>query len=56
MTPVNDVPVANADSYTTAEDTVLEVSAPGVLANDTDVVEGSDLNVSAYTEPGHWTV
>ncbi len=56
VTPVNDVPVANADSYTTAEDTVLTIAAPGVLANDSDVVEGSDLNVSAYTQPGHGSV
>ena len=54
--PVNDVPVAVADSYTTAEDTVLTIAAPGVLANDSDVVEGSDLNVSAYTQPGHGSV
>src|SRR5437899_2196499 len=33
----NAAPVANNESYTTAEDTPLTVSAPGVLANDTDV-------------------
>src|SRR5204862_1523011 len=37
ITAVNDAPVAVNDSYTTAEDTQLTVSAPGVLANDSDV-------------------
>jgi uncharacterized repeat protein (TIGR01451 family) len=37
ISPVNDPPVANADSYTTDEDTTLVVAAPGVLGNDTDV-------------------
>jgi VCBS repeat-containing protein len=37
VSPVNDPPVANADNYTTDEDTPLAVGAPGVLGNDTDV-------------------
>lgn len=37
ITPVNDPPVANNNSYGTDENTVLSVSAPGVLVNDTDV-------------------
>src|SRR5439155_1656988 len=38
VTPVNDAPVAaNDDSYTTPEDTKLTVSAPGVVANDSDL-------------------
>ena len=36
IAPVNDAPVATADSHTTNEDTLLNVLAPGVLANDTD--------------------
>jgi len=36
ITPVNDPPVANDDSYSVNEDTALNVAAPGVLANDTD--------------------
>ncbi len=36
ITPVNDAPVAASDSYTTVEDTVLTVPAPGLLANDRD--------------------
>ena len=37
VTPVNDVPVAVNDNYTTAEDTALTVDGPGVRANDTDI-------------------
>ena len=37
ITGVNDAPVANNDTGTTNEDTVLTVAAPGVLGNDTDV-------------------
>ena len=37
VTPAgNTAPVAVADSYTTAQNTTLNVAAPGVLANDTD--------------------
>ena len=36
ITPANDAPVAADDSYTTVEDTVLTVLAPGLLANDSD--------------------
>jgi uncharacterized protein len=34
---VNDAPVAANDSYSTNEDTTLNVAAPGVLSNDSDV-------------------
>ncbi len=44
---VNDPPVANDDSYTTNEDTQLNVSAPGVLGNDSDP-DGDSLTVSSY--------
>ena len=37
VTSVNDVPVANDDSYNTNEDTALNVPATGVLSNDSDV-------------------
>ena len=36
VVPVNDVPVAGADSYGVDEDATLTVTAPGVLGNDTD--------------------
>ncbi len=37
ITPVNDSPVANQDSYATNEDVRLTVSGQGVLQNDTDI-------------------
>ncbi|MDP9264709.1 MAG: Ig-like domain-containing protein [Chloroflexota bacterium] len=37
INPVNDAPVAVNDAYTTDEDTLLTVAAPGVLANDSDI-------------------
>ncbi len=37
VNPVNDAPVATGEMFTTDEDTQLDVSAPGVLSNDTDV-------------------
>ena len=46
----NAAPVAVAESYTTAEDTVLTVAAPGVLANDTDA-DGDVLTVVVVAAP-----
>ncbi|MDO8186374.1 Ig-like domain-containing protein [Conexibacter sp. JD483] len=42
---VNDRPVAAGDAYSTDEDTLLTVAAPGVLRNDTDA-DGDTLAVS----------
>jgi len=36
VNPANDPPFANDDYYSTSEDTILDISAPGVLGNDTD--------------------
>ncbi len=36
VTPVNDLPLVSDDEYSTIEDTLLDVTAPGVLANDLD--------------------
>ncbi|MFL5679682.1 MAG: Ig-like domain-containing protein [Chloroflexota bacterium] len=51
VTPVNDPPVAGADTVTTPEDTAASVA---VLTNDTDV-DGDALTVTAVTKPGHGT-
>ena len=51
----NHAPVANGDSYTTAEDTVLTVAAPGVLANDTDA-DGNALTATLVSGTAHGTV
>lgn len=53
VSSVNDgPPVSLADSYSTNEDTALNVAAPGVLANDTDV-DGDVLTAELVTEPAH---
>ncbi len=52
---VNDTPVAATDSYTTAEDTLLSVAAPGVLANDTDA-DGNQLSAMLVSTVTHGTL
>src|SRR5204862_543282 len=52
ITSVNDAPVAVNDSYTTAEDTTLNVAAPGVVANDSDV-DGDSLSAILVSPPTH---
>ena len=52
VTPVNDAPVAVADSYTVAEDGTLNPAAPGVLANDTDA-DGDSLEAATVAGPLH---
>jgi len=52
ITSVNDVPVANDDANTTAEDTATTID---VLANDTDV-DGDSLSVFDVTQPSNGTV
>jgi VCBS repeat-containing protein len=41
--PVNDAPIAVTNGYTTNEDTLFSLAAPGLLANDTDVDLPADL-------------
>lgn len=53
---VNDPPVAGNDSYTANEDTPLSVAAPGVLANDSDPVEGSPVTAVLVSDPAHGTL
>src|SRR5205085_962554 len=52
ITNVNDAPVAANDAYVTAEDTLLVIGAPGVLANDSDV-EGNALSAVLASSPSH---
>ena len=52
VTNVNEAPVANADTATINEDTVVNITA---LQNDTDV-EGGALTVSAVTQGAHGAV
>ncbi|NOS69719.1 MAG: tandem-95 repeat protein, partial [Verrucomicrobia bacterium] len=51
----NRAPVAQNDTYTTTEDTTLVISAPGVLANDSDP-DGSALTAILATGPTHGTL
>ena len=52
---VNDPPVAGNDSYSVAEDGVLSIGAPGLLANDSDV-DSPILTAVKVTNPAHGTV
>jgi large repetitive protein len=55
VTAVNDAPVAQGDSYNTNEDTQLQVAAPGVLTNDTDV-DSANLTAVQVSGPSHGTL
>ena len=48
VTPVNDAPVANGDTVTTAEDTAAVIDTADLLANDTDI-DGGPLTVTAVS-------
>ncbi|MDH3969354.1 MAG: cadherin-like domain-containing protein, partial [Rhodospirillales bacterium] len=52
---VNDPPVAVDDSYVTDEDVPLTVTAPGVLANDTDA-DGDTLTAALVTDVSNGTL
>ncbi|HEY3052840.1 MAG TPA: Ig-like domain-containing protein [Thermoanaerobaculia bacterium] len=54
VTPVNDPPVANNDSYTVNEGGTLNIAAPGVLGNDTDP-DSPTLTTVLVTGPAHAT-
>jgi len=49
---VNDPPLPQDDAYTAAEDTPLQVAAPGVLGNDADP-EGNGLTALLVSGPAH---
>jgi VCBS repeat-containing protein len=55
ITATNDRPTADDDAYSTAEDTVLTVNAPGVLANDSDP-DGNQLSAVLGSGPSHGTL
>jgi len=52
VSAVNDAPVARADSFTVAEDDELDVAAPGLLGNDTDV-DGDPLRAALIQNASH---
>lgn len=53
--PPNQPPTAEADAYSTAYQTTLNVAAPGVLANDRDP-EGNALTAALASGPLHGTL
>ena len=55
VNPVNDPPVAQADEYSTNEDTALIIAAPGVLGNDTDI-DMDTLSASLVQGPSNGTL
>lgn len=55
VTNVNDPPVAAGESYTIDQDTTLSVSAPGVLANDSDI-DGDALHAVLVANVAHGTL
>ncbi len=50
VNPINDIPVAHNNGYSTDEDTNLIVGAPGVLGNDADLGD-APVNVTAVSTP-----
>jgi VCBS repeat-containing protein len=52
---INHAPVAVEDTYSTDEDTVLNVAAPGVLTNDSDV-DGDPLTAVQVIGPANGTL
>jgi VCBS repeat-containing protein len=55
VTPVNDKPIAEDDAYVTDENQALQISAPGVLANDGDLDDDA-LTASVITGPTNGTL
>jgi hypothetical protein len=55
VTNVNDAPVANSDSYATNSNATLNVPAPGVLGNDSDI-DGPSLSSQLVTNVSHGTL
>jgi VCBS repeat-containing protein len=55
LPPPNVAPVAVDDAYTTSEDTLLSVDAPGILSNDTDA-NGDELIAILITNVSHGTL
>ena len=55
VNPVNDAPTAFADSFQALKSTTLNIGAPGVLANDSDV-DGDSLSAVKVNNPVHGVV
>lgn len=51
----NAAPTADVESYTTAEDTPLTITVPGLLGNDADV-DNAAVTAQLVTQPAHGSV
>ncbi|KKP51745.1 hypothetical protein A3K01_03975 [candidate division WWE3 bacterium RIFOXYD1_FULL_43_17] len=49
VTAVNDLPISTGDDYSTDEDSVLNVTAPGILSNDSDP-ENSSISTALVSD------
>jgi VCBS repeat-containing protein len=56
VTPVNDWPIANDDFYETVTGVLLDVAAPGVLANDVLLDPDEEVSIQILDEPQHGTL
>src|SRR5882757_3869269 len=56
ITVTADLPVAHPDSYTIGQDTTLNITSPGILANDVDPDGDSVVYVRNITDPKHGTL
>ncbi|MEJ5992768.1 Ig-like domain-containing protein, partial [Ramlibacter sp. PS3R-8] len=56
VTPVQDAPTANANAFSTAEDTPVTMTTASLLANDTDPDTGDTLSVTGVANPVGGTV
>ncbi|MCX2930782.1 Ig-like domain-containing protein [Mycobacterium sp. CVI_P3] len=55
VTAINHAPLTTGETYTTAEDTALSLTAAQLLANDVDP-DGDTISLHSYTQPGHGTL
>ena len=55
VSPVNDPPTAVVDAYNLVEDQEIQVGAPGVLGNDSDL-DGDNLVAAIQTTPSNGTL
>ena len=56
VTGINDAPEAGDDDYTLDEDTILTISGPGLLGNDSDADAGAALTALLVSGPAHGTL
>ena len=53
MTGVNNAPITTEKTFSTNEDTPLDIAAPGVMTGDSDP-DGQDIAVDSYDMVSQW--